>query len=168
MLKIIRTLLKDKKEKLYLPIFLMVIDSIGSIVLYLMLYFTVVNILQNTLTKTLIIEYTVICFISMIARILIYRHAYYLSFSRGAEMCGDMRLDLANHYRSLSLGHFQKNSSGYLLSTLTKDLSSFELIITHTLPSVIKTAVTAILILLGTFFIDWKLALLECLSLIHI
>ena len=80
MLKIIRTLLKDKKEKLYLPIFLMVIDSIGSIVLYLMLYFTVVSILQNTLTKTLIIEYTVICFISMIARILIYRHAYYLSF----------------------------------------------------------------------------------------
>ncbi len=124
------------------------------------------HILQNTLTKTLIIEYTVICFISMIARILIYRHAYYLSFSRGAEMCGDMRLDLANHYRSLSLGHFQKNSSGYLLSTLTKDLSSFELIITHTLPSVIKTAVTAILILLGTFFIDWKLALLECLVLL--
>ena len=75
MLKIIRTLLKEKKEKLYLPIFLMVIDSIGSIVLYLMLYFTVVNILQNTLTRTLIIEYTVICFISMIARILIYRHA---------------------------------------------------------------------------------------------
>ena len=109
MLKIIRTLLKEKKEKLYLPIFLMVMDSIGSIVLYLMLYFTVVNILQNTLTKTLITEYTVICFISMIARILIYRHAYYLSFSRGAEMCGDMRLDLANHYRSLSLGHFQKN-----------------------------------------------------------
>lgn len=149
-----------------LHIFLMVIDSIGSIVLYLMLYFTVVNILQNTLTKTLIIEYTVICFISMIARILIYRHAYYLSFSRGAELCGDMRLDLANHYRSLSLGHFQKNSSGYLLSTLTKDLSSFELILTHTLPSVIKTAVTAILILLGTFFIDWKLALLECLVLL--
>ena len=166
MLKIIRTLLKEKKEKLYLPIFLMVVDSIGSIVLYLMLYFTVVNILQNTLTKSLIIEYTAICFISMIVRILIYRHAYYLSFSRGAEMCGDMRLDLANHYRSLSLGHFQKNSSGYLLSTLTKDLSSFELIITHTLPSVIKTAVTAVLILLGTFFIDWKLALLECLVLL--
>ena len=51
MLKIIRTLLKDKKKKLYLPIFLMVIDSIGSIVLYLMVYVTVVNILQNTLTK---------------------------------------------------------------------------------------------------------------------
>ena len=47
MLKIIRTLLKDKKEKLYLPIFLMVIDSIGSIVLYLMLYFTVVSIYGN-------------------------------------------------------------------------------------------------------------------------
>lgn len=163
MLRVIKDLLKDKKQKLYLPIMLMIIDSIGSIVLYLMLYFTVVNLLQGTLTKSLIIEYTIICFVSLVVRIFIYRHAYYLSFSRGVEMCGDMRLDLANHYRSLSLGHFQKNSSGYLLSTLTKDLSSFELIITHTLPSVIKTLATTLLILLGTFFINWKLALVECL-----
>lgn len=81
-------------------------------------------------------------------------------------MCGEMRLDLANHFRSLSLGYFNQNSSGYLLSTLTKDLTSFELIITHALPSIVKTAVMAALVLIGTFFINWKLALAECVVLV--
>ena len=77
-------------------------------------------------------------------------------------MCSDLRLQLANHYRSLSLGYFNQNSSGYLLTTLTKDLSNFELVLTHTLPSIIKTLVMGVLILAGTFFINWKLALAEC------
>ena len=71
-------------------------------------------------------------------------------------------MELANHYRSLSLGYFNQNSSGYLLSTLTKDLTSFELVITHALPSIVKTAVMGGLVLIGTFFIHWKLALAEC------
>ena len=62
-------------------------------------------------------------------------------------MCSGLRLDLANHYRSLSLGYFNQNSSGYLLSTLTKDLSNFELVLTHTLPSIVKTLVMGYLIL---------------------
>ena len=77
-------------------------------------------------------------------------------------MCSNLRLQLANHYRSLSLGYFNQNSSGYLLTTLTKDLSNFELVLTHTLPSIIKTLVMGVLILTGTFFINWKLALAEC------
>ena len=77
-------------------------------------------------------------------------------------MCSNLRLQLANHYRSLSLGYFNQNSNGYLLTTLTKDLSNFELVLTHTLPSIIKTLVMGTLILIGTFFINWKLALAEC------
>ena len=48
-------------------------------------------------------------------------------------MCSNLRLQLANHYRSLSLGYFNQNSSGYLLTTLTKDLSNFELVLYHRL-----------------------------------
>ena len=49
---------------------------------------------------------------------------------------------------------------------MTKDLSNFELIITHTLPAIVKTVVMALLILIGTFFINWKLALSECVVLV--
>ena len=166
MLHTIKKLLGDKRKHLTFPIVLMSLDAIGSIILYIVLYMTVIEILNGILTAGHILTYTLICLISVIFRLIIYRSAYYLCFTRGAEMCGEMRLDLANHYRTLSLGYFNQNSSGYLLSTLTKDLSSFELIITHALPSIVKTAVMAGLVLIGTLLINWKLGLAECVVLI--
>ena len=166
MLHTIRKLLGEKKKHLVLPIGLMSLDAVGSIVLYIILYLTVTNLLNNTLTTGRIMTFTLVCLVSVVLRLVIYRSAYYLCFTRGAEMCGEMRLDLANHFRSLSLGYFNQNSSGYLLSTLTKDLTSFELIITHALPSIVKTVVMAALVLIGTFFINWKLALAECVVLV--
>lgn len=166
MLHTIRTLLGEKRKQLTFPIILMSLDAVFSIFLYGILYLTIVHILDGSLTGGIIVRYTVICLISVILRLIIYRSAYYLCFARGAEMCSEMRLELANHYRSLSLGYFNQNSSGYLLGTLTKDLSNFELVITHTLPSMIKTIVMAALILIGTFFINWKLALAECIVLL--
>lgn len=166
MLHTIRKLLGDKSRQITLPIALMSLDAVFSIVLYIVLYMTVVHLLDNTLTATLVVTYTVICLVTVIVRLAVYRSAYYLCFARGAEMCGEMRLDLANHYRSLSLGYFNQNSSGYLLGTLTKDLGSFELVITHALPSIVRTSVMAALVLIGTFFINWKLALAECVVLL--
>ncbi|MDD3363112.1 MAG: ABC transporter transmembrane domain-containing protein [Hespellia sp.] len=166
MLHTLQKLLGEKRKQLTIPIVLMSLDAVFGIALYIILYLAVVNVLSDTLTANRIITYTLICLVSVILRLVIYRNAYYLCFARGAEMCGEMRLDLANHYRSLSLGYFNQNSSGYLLGTLTKDLSNFELVITHTLPSIIKTLVMAALILIGTFFINWKLALAECVVLI--
>lgn len=162
MLRSIQKLIGDKRKQLIFPIFLMSLDAIGSLVMYLMLYFTVIHLLNGSLTGGLVRNYTIVCLISVILRLIIYRSGYFLCFSRGAEMCSGLRLDLANHYRSLSLGYFNQNSSGYLLSTLTKDLSNFELVLTHTLPSIVKTLVMGCLILVGTFFINWKLALAEC------
>ena len=162
MLRSIKKLIGDKGRQLIVPIVLMSLDAIGSLVMYLMLYFTVVHLLSGTLSGALVRNYTIVCLVSVILRLLIYRSGYFLCFSRGAKMCSDLRLQLANHYRSLSLGYFNQNSSGYLLTTLTKDLSNFELVLTHTLPSIIKTLVMGVLILAGTFFINWKLALAEC------
>ena len=131
MLRSIQKLIGDKRKQLIFPIFLMSLDAIGSLVMYLMLYFTVIHLLNGSLTGGLVRNYTIVCLISIILRLIIYRSGYFLCFSRGAEMCSGLRLDLANHYRSLSLGYFNQNSSGYLLSTLTKDLSNFELVLTH-------------------------------------
>ena len=149
MLHSIKKLIGDKGRQLIVPIVLMSLDAIGSLVMYLMLYFTVVHLLSGTLSGTLVRNYTIVCLISVILRLIIYRSGYFLCFSRGAKMCSNLRLQLANHYRSLSLGYFNQNSSGYLLTTLTKDLSNFELVLTHTLPSIIKDSGN------GSFDFDW-------------
>lgn len=162
MLRTIGKLLGENGRRIGLPIALLGADAVLGIVLYVVLYMTVVRLLDDALTAGDVVAYTGICLVSVIARLAIYRSAYYLCFARGAEMCGEMRLDLANHYRSLGLGYFSRESSGRLLGTLTKDLSDFELVVTHTLPSLVKTAVTAALVLVGMLLIDWRLALAEC------
>lgn len=167
MFRTIKRLLEGESwKRLALPILLMTFDAIGSIILYFILYLTVISLLDGSLTSSKVILYTVICAVTVVYRLLVYRTGYLLCFTRGADVCHQMRLGLAEHYRSLSLGYFNQNSTGYLLNTLTKDLSSFEEMLTHALPSLVYTVVLGGLILIGTFFINWKLALAECVVLL--
>jgi ATP-binding cassette subfamily B protein len=162
MLKTISYLLGNNKKRLYLPIFLTIIDAIGSMALYFILYLTVVDLLNHSLTEYKVIIYTVVCIASVIYRILIYRKGYLLCFTRGFDAAHDVRVNLGEHICNLSLGYFNQNSIGYLMNTLTKDVASFEGIITHALPFCIKTLILGGLILIGTFFINCKLALVQC------
>jgi ATP-binding cassette subfamily B protein len=161
MFKTISSLLKDNKKQLYLPIFMTIIDAIGSMALYCVLYLTVTDLLNTSLTKSKITTYTIICLTSVLYRILVYRKGYLLCFLRGFDVAHDVRVDLGDHICSLSLGYFNKNSVGYLMNTLSNDVSSFEGILSHALPFCIKTATLTILILISTFFINWKLALVQ-------
>lgn len=162
MLKTINFLLGNNKKSLYMPIFLTVIDSIGSMALYSVLYFTVVDLLNDSLTESKVTIYTIICIASVIYRIFVYRKGYLLCFTRGFDAAHDIRVNIGEHICGLSLGYFNQNSRGYLMNTLTKDVGSFEGIITHALPFCIKTLTLSVLILVGTFFINWKLALTQC------
>ncbi|MGL6198433.1 MAG: ABC transporter ATP-binding protein [Lachnospiraceae bacterium] len=162
MIKNVKNLIGDNIKHLRLPIFLNIIDTLGSMVLYLTLYFTIIDLLHGALTSQKIIIYTAVCLIAVIYRCIIYRIAYLLSFTKAFDVSTGMRIDLANHLRSLGLGYFNQNSSGYLLGTLTNDVTSFEGILSHAMPFLIKTVSLALVLLIGTFFIDWRLALIEC------
>ncbi|MGL5437249.1 MAG: ABC transporter ATP-binding protein [Lachnospiraceae bacterium] len=162
MFKTIKNLIGDKIKILRLPIFLDIIDTFGSIALYLMLYFTIIDLLHGTLTGRKIVIYTAVCLVGVIYRCIIYRNAYLLSFTKAFDVSYEMRTELANHYRNLGLGYFNQNNSGYLLGTLTNDITSFEGILSHAMPFLIKTVAQTLILIIGTFFIDWRLALVEC------
>lgn len=161
MLYTIETLIGENKKKLYFPIFLMCIDSLGSMALYFILYLTVLDLFYGTLSMSKIGVYTLICLIAVIYRIIVYRKSYLLCFERAFSVTGQLRIDLADHLRKQSLGYFNQNSSGYLINTLTNDVSSFEGVLSHALSFIMKTITLSALILIGTFFINWKLALAE-------
>ena len=63
MLRTIRKLLGEKSNQIKFPIALMGADAVLSIVLYVVLYMTVIQLLGNTLTAGKIVIYTAICFI---------------------------------------------------------------------------------------------------------
>lgn len=162
MLHTIQKLIGNNKKKLYFPIFLMCIDSLGSMVLYFILYLTVLDLFHNTLNMEKVIIYTGICLIGVIYRIMIYQKSYLLCFEQAFTVTGQLRIDLADHLRKLSLGYFNQNSTGYLINTLTNDMGSFEGVLSHALSFLMKTVTLCTFILIGTFCINWRLALAEC------
>lgn len=166
MLHTIQKLIGKSKKELYFPIFLMCIDSMGSMALYFVLYLTVLNLFFGTLTMNKIGFYTLVCLLGVIYRIIVYRKSYLLCFERAFNVTGQFRIKLADHFRKLSLGYFNQNSTGYLINTMTNDMGSFEGVLSHALSFLMKTVTLCSLILVGTFFINWKLALAECVVLL--
>ena len=162
MLHTIQKLIGKSKKELYFPIFLMCIDSMGSMALYFVLYLTVLDLFFGTLTMNKIGIYTLACLLGVIYRIIVYRKSYLLCFERAFNVTGQFRIKLADHFRKLSLGYFNQNSTGYLINTMTNDMGSFEGVLSHALSFLMKTVTLCGLILVGTFFINWKLALAEC------
>lgn len=166
MLHTIQKLIGKSKKELYFPIFLMCIDSMGSMALYFVLYLTVLDLFFGTLTMNKIGIYTLACLLGVIYRIIGYRKSYLLCFERAFNVTGQFRIKLADHFRKLSLGYFNQNSTGYLINTMTNDMGSFEGVLSHALSFLMKTVTLCGLILVGTFFINWKLALAECVVLL--
>ena len=166
MLHTIQKLIGKSKKELYFPIFLMCIDSMGSMALYFVLYLTVLDLFFGTLTMKKIGIYTLACLLGVIYRIIVYRKSYLLCFERAFNVTGQFRIKLADHFRKLSLGYFNQNSTGYLINTMTNDMGSFEGVLSHALSFLMKTVTLCGLILVGTFFINWKLALAECVVLL--
>lgn len=166
MLHTIQKLIGKSKKELYFPIFLMCIDSMGSMALYFVLYLTVLDLFFDTLTMNKIGIYTLVCLLGVIYRIIVYRKSYLLCFERAFNVTGQFRIKLADHFRKLSLGYFNQNSTGYLINTMTNDMGSFEGVLSHALSFLMKTVTLCGLILVGTFFINWKLALAECVVLL--
>lgn len=162
MFKDIKKLIGKSLGKLYFPVFLMCLDSLGSMVTYFILYLTILDVFKGSLNPNDIIKYTSVCLGCVIIRILLYRKSYLMSFENSFDITGKLRVELANHFRKLSLGYFNTNSKGYLVNTLTNDLTSFEGLLSHTLPFLIKMVTMCLFLIMGTFFIDYRLALSEC------
>jgi ABC-type multidrug transport system fused ATPase/permease subunit len=83
----------------------------------------------------------------------------YLTGWVGERILADLRTRLFGHLQRLSLGFFERNRAGVILSRLTNDVEALDQLVTDGVTSVVQNT----LILAGTaillFVLDWRLAL---------
>ena len=74
-------------------------------------------------------------------------------------MLADLRNQLFRHLQRLSLGFYERNRAGVIISRLTNDVEALDQLVTDGVTSLVQNTLT----LLGTaiilFFLDWRLAL---------
>src|SRR5215218_9868289 len=80
----------------------------------------------------------------------------------GERILADLRNKLFRHLQRLSLGFYERNRAGVIISRLTNDVDALDQLVTDG----VTTLVQSTLILIGSaavlFYLDWRLALATC------
>ncbi|HEX4680206.1 MAG TPA: ABC transporter ATP-binding protein [Gaiellaceae bacterium] len=87
-----------------------------------------------------------------------YAETYYTGWT-GERMLADLRNLLFRHLQRLSLGFYERNRAGVIISRLTNDVEALDQLVTDGVTSLVQNSLTLVGTAVILFFLDWRLAL---------
>ncbi len=87
-----------------------------------------------------------------------FAQTYYTGWT-GERMLADLRNHLFRHLQRLSLGFYERNRAGVIISRLTNDVEALDQLVTDGVSSLVQNTLTLIGTAVVLFFLDWRLAL---------
>ncbi|TMK92626.1 MAG: ABC transporter ATP-binding protein [Actinobacteria bacterium] len=83
----------------------------------------------------------------------------YLTGWVGERILADLRVGLFRHLQRLSLGFYERNRAGVIISRLTNDVEAIDQLVTDGVSSLVQNTLTLIGTAILLFVLDWRLAL---------
>jgi len=83
----------------------------------------------------------------------------YLTGWVGERILADLRMKLFGHLQRLSLGFFERNRAGVIISRLTNDVEALDQLVTDGVTTLVQSTLTLIGTAILLFVLDWRLAL---------
>jgi ABC-type multidrug transport system fused ATPase/permease subunit len=83
----------------------------------------------------------------------------YLTGWVGERILADLRNRLFDHLQDLSLGFYERNRAGVIISRLTNDIEAIDQLVTDGVTSLVQNTLTLIGTAILLFILDWRLAL---------
>src|SRR3954453_10494106 len=80
----------------------------------------------------------------------------------GERILADLRLRVFEHLQRLSLGYYERNRAGVIISRLTNDIEAIDQLVTDGVTSLVQNSLTLIGTAIILFILDWRLALANC------
>src|SRR3989440_3401290 len=77
----------------------------------------------------------------------------------GERILADLRNQLFRHLQRLSLGFYERNRAGVIISRLTNDVEALDQLVTDGVTSLVQNTLTLLGSAIILFFLDWRLAL---------
>jgi len=159
LIKTIKKIIGRKSKILILPVILSCIDSLLHMFIFAIMIMAIINLVSTNFTMQKLGTYSILLLGLFLLRAILYSITYVQTQYRGADITAELRLSLGEHIRSLNLGYFNKNSIGRLTSTLTTDISDFELVLTHSFSEIFRVIFFTILSFVFAFSIDWHFSI---------
>jgi ATP-binding cassette subfamily B protein len=83
----------------------------------------------------------------------------YLTGWVGERILADLRNKLFGHLQQLSLGYYERNRAGVIISRLTNDVEALDQLVTDGVTSLVQNTLTLVGTAILLFVLDWRLAL---------
>jgi ABC-type multidrug transport system fused ATPase/permease subunit len=80
----------------------------------------------------------------------------------GERILADLRGELFGHLQRLSLGFYERNRAGVIISRLTNDVEAIDQLVTDGVTTLVQSTLTLIGTAVLLFVLDWRLALATC------
>jgi ATP-binding cassette subfamily B protein len=77
----------------------------------------------------------------------------------GERILADLRNTLFRHLQRLSLGYYERNRAGVIISRLTNDVEALDQLVTDGVTSLVQNSLTLVGTAVILFVLDWRLAL---------
>jgi ATP-binding cassette subfamily B protein len=94
----------------------------------------------------------------MLGILFTYGQTYFTGWT-GERMLADLRNQLFRHLQRLSLGFYERNRAGVIISRLTNDVEALDQLVTDGVTSLVQNSLTLGLSAVVLFVLDWRLAL---------
>src|SRR5713101_5841489 len=86
----------------------------------------------------------------------------YLTGWIGERILADLRIRLFSHLQRLSLGFYERNRAGVIISRLTNDVEAIDQLVTDGVTTLVQSSLTLVGTAILLFVLDWRLALATC------
>ena len=86
----------------------------------------------------------------------------YLTGWVGERILADLRNQLFEHLQRLSLGFYERNRAGVIISRLTNDVEAIDQLVTDGVTTLVQSSLTLVGTAVLLFVLDWRLALATC------
>jgi ATP-binding cassette subfamily B protein len=110
--------------------------------------------------ETHLLVWLVVAFVAagVLGIVFSYAQTYFTGWT-GERMLADLRNDLFRHLQRLSLGFYERNRAGVIISRLTNDVEALDQLVTDGVSSLVQNTLTLVGTAVLLFFLDWRLAL---------
>ena len=77
----------------------------------------------------------------------------------GERALADLRIQLFRHLQRLSLGYYERNRTGAIVSRITNDVEALDLLVTDGISSLVQNSLVLVGTVVVLFLLDWRLAI---------
>ncbi len=148
-------LLKASIITVFINIAIMALSGIS----YLFIQQTLMPILNDMAPVYTVLTYFIYAVFIFILLVVLYYFQYNFCFISAYEESANMRISLAETLRKLPLSFFGKKDLSDLTTTLMGDVTMMENAFSHFIPNFIGSIISTIVMGIGMFVFDWRLAL---------